>query len=462
MTRFSVKAAVWIVLLAAGAVEAQDTNLPKVIRDGFARSESICRDIENIRGLKFKKKVKTAVQSNEDFRKFVKKSVLEQYGEEGAKWYTRALVKIGALEKDMDLIDAFIKILEDQAAAHYDADSGKCYLLMTDVDPLMLDVILSHELCHALQDQYFDLQDLVEKNTKAIRDNGDATMARECLVEGDATVVMMYWLLMNQSGMEDPAVANAAVSVAIGMQGALDYDRILAMSDENKDSTMLGGFGNSMKAMKDLPRFLMESLYTAYIQGSVMVNLVKEKGGWKAVDGLYREPPQSTEQILHPEKLTGKREIPVDVRMPELKKKFRGKWSIKEEDVMGELGIRILFEIWSSDEERDLAAISTVAAGWGGDRYYYLVNDATGKDLLAWNIVWDTRQDAGEFVTAYRTALASRFPKMKKADQSKAGDKFIYQVWEVEPGRFLKLVTQDKMVGILDTTDSSCLDLIWK
>jgi len=460
--RLILRTAAWVTLLIAGTASAEETNLSRVVKDGFARTESICRDVEKIRGLKFKSQVKTDVQSNEDFRKYVKKEILEQYGEQGTEWYTRALVKIGALEKDLDLTATFIKILEDQAAAHYDPETKKCYLLMTDVDPLMLGVILSHELCHALQDQYFNLHDMVDPKLKELKDNNDATAAKECVFEGDATVVMMYWLVMDQGKMDDPAAADTLTSMAIGMQGALDYDKLVAMSEDSGDSSMFGGMGKSMKGMKELPRFFMESLYTSYIQGSVMINLIKGKGGWKAVDELYRQPPQSTEQILHPEKLVGKRELPVDVRLPGLNKKFKGDWTVKEENVMGELGLRILFEIWNKDGERDLGAISDVAAGWGGDRYYYLVNEKTGKDLLVWNIEWDTRQDAGEFVTAYRAMLAARFPGLKKSGHSNPGDKYTYQEWEAEPGRFVKLVTQDKMVGIIDSTDRSCLDLIWK
>lgn len=448
-------------LFSGWMCSAQDLVQSTVISDGFRRSEAICRDVETIRGLKFKEKVKTEVQSKEDLRKFIRKSVEEQYGREDAGWYVRALVKVGVLEKDLDLTETMIKLLEGQAAAHYDPESKNCYLLMTDVDPMMLDTILSHELCHALQDQQFNLLDFVIKNTTAMKDNGDATLGKECLIEGDATFVMTGWMIAKAGGIMDTAVTDPMVSVAINMQGAMDYDTIMTMAGSNNDPAF-GAFNTAMKDMKDLPRYFMESIYYTYIQGSMMVNFIKTKGGWSAVNELYKNPPQSTEQVLHPEKLTGRRDVPVDVRLPELKTVFPGKWVIKEDDVLGELGLRILFELWSAKEGRDPSAISAAAAGWGGDRYYFLVNSETGKDLLVWKTVWDTVQDAGEFTTAYRIMLSSRFPKMKKAGQSEAGGKTTFQVWEVEPGRFLKLASDGPMVGIVDSTDRSCLDPLWK
>lgn len=450
-----------LVLFSVFPVLSQESGVPKAVQDAFGRSESICRDVEKIRSSKFDKKIKTEVQTKDDFNKFVKKSIDEQYGRDEAAWFVKALVRMGALEKEMDLTETLLKILEGQAAAHYDPETKKCYLLVTDMNAMMLDMVLAHELCHALQDQHFNLYDFTLKDKDAIRDNGDAAAGKECLIEGDATYVMTAWMLLKQANLKDSAAVDQMVSMAINMQGAMDYDSIINMTESMTDSS-LGGLATSIREMKDMPRYFMESLYSVYMQGAVMVNFVKAKGGWSAVNDLYKNPPKSTEQVMHPEKLLGKRDVPVDVRMPEVKKDLPNKWMVKEEDVMGELGIRVLLAIWSDKESRDPAALSTAAGGWGGDRYYFLVNTETKKELLVWKTVWDTPQDAGEFITSYRMLLSSRFPKMRKEGQSKPGAGLMYQLWEVEPGRYVKLVRDAETVGVLDSSDRSCLDLIWK
>lgn len=128
------------------------------------------------------------------------------------------------------------------------------------------------------------------------------------------------------------------------------------------------------------------------------------------------------------------------------------------------MGIRVFFKVWLKDDEKKplTSTAESAAAGWGGDRYYYFENKTSGKDFLAWQTVWDTTEGAGEFAVAYRMALTARFPNLKKASTSGEKSLWKYQVWEVEPGRFLKLTTKDKTAGILDTTDKSLLDLMWK
>jgi hypothetical protein len=166
---------------------------------------------------------------------------------------------------------------------------------------------------------------------------------------------------------------------------------------------------------------------------------------------------------LHPEKLGGP-DKPVDVRLPELVGQLTNGWHLVDQDVMGEMGVRVFFNVWLKDEEnKALTSTSeSAAAGWAGDRYYYFENKASGKDLLAWQTVWDTTADAGEFAVAYRMALKTRFPNLNKVSRSDETKLLKYQVWEVEPGRFLKLATSDKTVVILDTTDKSLLDLMAK
>ena len=227
---------VFFALSVAGFAQAE--NVPQAVQDAFRRTESICRDVEKVRCLKFEKKINTEVQSRADFNGFVKKSIDEQYGKDESVWFVKALVRIGALEKEMDLTETLLKILEGQAAAHYDPETKKCYLLITDMNAMMLDMVLSHELYHALQDQHFNLYDFVIKDKEAVRDNGDATAGKECLIEGDATYVMTAWMLLKQAGLKDAAALDPMVSMAINMQGAMDYDTIMNMAENSATASL--------------------------------------------------------------------------------------------------------------------------------------------------------------------------------------------------------------------------------
>ncbi len=46
-----------------------------------------------------------------------------------------------------------------------------------------------------------------------------------------------------------------------------------------------------------------------YMKGVVFCAKLTNDGGWKAIDEAYRNLPQSTEQILHPEKFLARTRI---------------------------------------------------------------------------------------------------------------------------------------------------------
>ena len=130
----------------------------------FARTREICESVENIRGLRFSESVRSEVQGQEAFRAYIKEAVARQFGEAGPDAYIDALVRLGVLKESVDFVDTMLGLLKDQAAAYYDPESKGYYLLMTNAPPMALDIISSHELCHALQDQHFDLHVITSLN----------------------------------------------------------------------------------------------------------------------------------------------------------------------------------------------------------------------------------------------------------------------------------------------------------
>ena len=50
-----------------------------------------------------------------------------------------------------------------------------------------------------------------------------------------------------------------------------------------------------------------------YFRGMVFCAKLDQRGGWAAIDEVYRNPPLSTEQILHPEKYRAKPDFPMTI-----------------------------------------------------------------------------------------------------------------------------------------------------
>ena len=96
--------------------------------------------------------------------------------------------------------------------------------------------------------------------------------------------------------------------------------------------------------------------------------------------------PESTEQILHPEKYAAN-EAPVAVTLPaDLATQLGTGWTVPLTDTFGEFQTAI----WLRGAGVDEPAASDAAAGWGGDRLA-VINGPDGRlgDASSWKM-WGT------------------------------------------------------------------------
>lgn len=321
----------------------------------------INEQVRAMRGLEEKSPVAPTIVSPEEMTEVVKTSFDEDYppGEVAAD--ERLYHGLGLLAKDQKLKDVYIDLLSSQVAGLYDPIRDKLYVVSKAGDVGAVEkVYYSHEYDHALQDQNFDLEAI----TDGLDDQTDEALARQALVEGDAYVLMTYWLQQNLTPEEITEV-------------------IQASSDPE-----------AQQVLSRIPQIVQTQLLFSAIQGTQFVGGIQMGGDWAAVDAAFSDPPESTEQVLHPEKYQA-REAPITVDMPDdLASKMGAGWSVVDEDTMGEHQT----SIWLGSGT--IAAATDAAAGWGGDRITLLggPNDAWA---IAWHTVWDSDDDAAEFdVTA--------------------------------------------------------------
>ncbi len=188
--------------------------------------------------------------------------------------------------------------------------------------------------------------------------------------EGDATLLMALW-----------------AAAHFGPQEMLEF---IALSADPAAQAIL----------QRTPAFLQELLLYPYTAGLSYVQAVQLRGGWEGVNDLYRRMPESTEQILHPQKYAAK-ETPIQVALPDaLASQLGTGWSVPLEDTFGELQLGA----WLRGSGVAPATATTAAAGWGGDRLA-VVKGPSG----AWGVVidttWDTTADASEFADAASVAV---------------------------------------------------------
>jgi hypothetical protein len=146
-----------------------------------------------------------------------------------------------------------------------------------------------------------------------------------------------------------------------------------------------------------------------YVYGYEFVKYLHERGNWAGVNQAYSDLPDSTEQIMHPEKYL-RQEAPVEVINPSLSDMLSGDWRELRKDVLGEWTTYLILgygaDLEAQQEDLDAA---TAAAGWGGDAYQAYYSDSTGEILLAAHWVWDSPANAQEFHQLMLDYLDKRF-----------------------------------------------------
>jgi hypothetical protein len=265
---------------------------------------------------------------------------------------------------------------------------------------MMLDTISAHELTHGLQDQHFDLQKFMPEDDKSLDD--DHQSARRFVAEGDATFTMFLYAI---TALTDTAITPEMVK-KLKTQLA-DFSKT---SPEEMIKQNAAAFGASMDpeikksidAMNDIPMTVLIPMIDSYTQGAGLVAEAYDHGGWTAVNALYTDPPESTEQALHPAtKMYPNRDHPkvVTISMPSDKPENK-----VADLVMGELQWQVYFQLW-------LPAQRTIASeGWGGD-HVMVVKRGDGRLVARLATAWDTEKDATEFALAYVGSLKTRLPK---------------------------------------------------
>ena len=282
-----------------------------------------------------------------------------------------------------------------QVAAYYDPEASEFRILLSDAPMSMLAPVYAHELYHGLQDQYWDL-DAYMLDGIASGLNDDELLARQAVVEGEATYIMTLWTLEKLSGRPP---SRFTVSLAVwsqSMLSAASSESLLASSAATLGADMQA----SIAAMDEIPPFLLETMFAAYFKGMAFVHALAGQG-WDAVAALYTDPPRSSEQILHPEKYL-RRDDPVSISLPDLATEpVLAGWTVLDSNVIGELQWRLIFQEYGFGLQA-----AALAAGWDGDRYAVLERD--GATLLLLLTAWDSTAEAEEFATAYTAMLGEK------------------------------------------------------
>jgi hypothetical protein len=399
-------------------------------------------EVAQLRGLPFKSNVTAGVQSKEEFATYLDEQIAEALPQIKNKYYGAIVKRLGLYRGDLTNFSETAKaVMSSQAGAYYDPETKTFNMLMQNVSELMMKLLFTHELYHGLQDQYFGLQKyLPMKGWTGPELNGDQAMARQSVVEGEATYIMSMYMIKTM-GRQEPT--RQMMAPAIQMQSQMDLASIKAMMKLPEMKKLAGsGVAEAMDATESIPSFMVESLMGVYLKGLGFVFAVHERG-WSEVEKLYTEyPPQSTEQILHPEKWQS-REALSEITYPALERVsvLKG-WEPLDSDVLGEFQWRVIFKEQGLGAEAEAAA-----AGWDGDRYIIFKRKDSDATLMLLSTSWDSAAQAEEFASAYRRLLAKKYegaPEPSRVLQKKENVYIVEGGNEKDIGALLKVASKSK------------------
>jgi hypothetical protein len=375
---------------------------PEQAKQLFALVDELLKFSSQETGLPIKSNVKRQITTRPAVESYLKEKFDE---DESAKRLQRGeivLKKFGLLDRDFALKPFLLALLDEQIEAYYDSKT-KTVNMLDWVDIEEQKPVLAHELTHALQDQHMDLEkwsdqtpDDVSLNASADTDHlakDEMDTAREAVAEGQATAVMMDYILkpLGKSLVKDPEV----------------MDVVKQQMTASEDSPVLSR----------APLLLSESLLFPYREGlSFEQDVWMDKGQAAAFAGALDQPPTSSWEILNPREYE-KRHLPAVPLLPDIHPLVDKLYKPYDIGQIGQLDVHILTEIYAGDNAaRDLTPAWDGGLYWAGQRLSAKTpTEQASTDSLAlfYLSVWKSADSAQTFAQVYANNLGRKYSGLK-------------------------------------------------
>jgi hypothetical protein len=316
----------------------------------------VADQVEEVRGLGFVDPVSPQAVNQDQIGDLLKDALDRSFPQEMMERRSRAWSTIGVIPDGTDLKSAIQDYAGTQVIGFYDTESHQLVFSGSKQPSPYERVTLAHELTHALDDQHFDLHrlDVLEQTCR-----DEELSALVSLTEGSAVVFSIRYLVANLSPEEQ-----------------VEFQREASSFEPPPPS---------------VPPFLLSLLISPYVHGQTFVESLLTRGGLPAVDRAFRDPPDSTEQVLHPDRYP--KDEPQEVDVEDLAIRLGEGWAPIDVYQVGEAWLRLLLEL-----KLDPAAAGQAAAGWDGGEYRAWANGDQIAVLL--QTVWDGADEAGAFAEA--------------------------------------------------------------
>ncbi|WP_265109734.1 Hvo_1808 family surface protein [Halosolutus halophilus] len=360
----------------------EDDELDAVVYRAMAR-------VEVIRERTFEEEVSVEIQSRSEYQAeqdglFVDLGPTERL-QENVNYEALFMV-----DSETNAVDEAKTLYGGAVEGYYEPRTDRIVIVSNTPDePELNEVILGHELVHALQDQHFDL-------TSYDRETIDGSNAENGLIEGDAV----------------------AVERAYDQRCGTEWECVLPA-------------GGTREVPEEVNWGLYFTIYLPYADGPDYIDHLRDRGGWDAVDDAYDEPPASTAEVIHP----GEEREPADIDVADQSSEDWTQLEIDGEpatETVGEAGMASMFADGALDRNRpsvvsmeefigsslgdreEIHYDQPYTDGWAGDELVTYVDSADETDDpvaaaaaagYVWRTEWQSDEDAQQFVDGYLQLL---------------------------------------------------------
>jgi len=352
----------WLIV-ALAALAACRPRTPDTAQEVRRLADDVIPRVEQTVGLRFRTPPKFAVRDHAAVERYLRAQLDQEYPPARLADIATAYRLTGLIPDTLDLRALLLAVLEEQVVGYYDPDSLTLYVV-AGTDPAQIRVVLAHELVHALQGQYMNLDSLL-----SMRGENDRQLAAQAVLEGQATLA--------------------------SLTAMLDDERLRQLGDFWGDvRASVRKEQERMPLFASAPLVVREELLFPYLAGADFMRWF----GKQYPDTLPFGPrmPRSTEQILYPDRYAMGDE-PITLRFAPAP----AAGTLVYEDTFGQLETRII--LWQHTGSESLG--NAGAIGWDGDRFA-VYRDAAG-DALVWSSVWETPQVAEKFAGMLERAWSS-------------------------------------------------------
>jgi hypothetical protein len=374
---FMLRRLIPLALMASAALAQPQNKL-------FEQVGPILQGLSQITGWKVERKVPAEILHQADFKRLMQDHMKDSSPKE-VRAEELTLKMFGLVPQDFNLVGETVDLISEQAAAFYDYNKKRLFILDSTQDDDEARLALVHELAHALADQRHNLGKYMKEGSP----DDDASTARQAVMEGQATWLSWAYLFSGHTGKtEIPA---------------------------NRLEELANSAGADGPVYSSAPLYIRESLVFPYNHGILFQDAVFRKFGRAAFDEVFDHPPVSTQQILHPETYFSKL-TPDMTDAPKLEKQAAREFRELAEGTLGEFDVSALIRQYTEP-----AAGAVEATHFRGGSYRLYENKHDKKPVLTFVTDWDSPEAAQTFLALYRQVLKGKWKKLDVTEASVAG-----------------------------------------